>query len=172
MNPRPLTSYKHPHHLVAALVLSGRHGHTGDPDATLGWAMDRAREHEERENPQPQKSTGDAAAFALSLETGADPRAEARARWRAYQTTDLGIRNPTEPHRLNRSELAEYLREAWPDIDTRRARLAFEHQGTAQEIQADLAGQSPTGYWLADQVDDWCEAELARTLGGSQLSLI
>jgi len=100
------------------------------------------------------------------------PTAEARARWTAYQAHDLGIRNPTEPHRFTRSELSEYLREAWPDIDTRRARLAFDFDGTAREIVADLAGESPTGYWLADLVDDWCEAELQKTLGGSQLSLI
>jgi hypothetical protein len=96
----------------------------------------------------------------------------ARIRWRHYQAHDLGIRNPTEPVRLDRRELAEYLREAWPEIDQRRARLAFEFEGHAQEIVADLAGQSPTGYFLADQVDEWCEAELERTLGGTQLSLI
>lgn len=98
--------------------------------------------------------------------------AEARARWHAYQAHDLGIAQPTEPHRFTRAELAEYLREAWPEIDTRRARLAFDFDGTAREIIQDLAGESPTGYWLADLIDQWAEAELQKTLGGSQLSLI
>src|SRR5690606_12988928 len=97
---------------------------------------------------------------------------EARQRWHAYQSHDLGIAHPTEPHRFTRSELSEYLREAWPDIDPRRARLAFDFEGTAREIVADLAGESPTGYWLADLVDQWAESELKKTLGGSQLSLI
>lgn len=101
------------------------------------------------------------------------PTAEARARWRAYQSHDLGIRNPAEPHRLTRTELAEYLREAWPDIDTRRARLALDFEGQGRETEIDLTGEAtPTGYFLADLVDQWAEAELQKTFGGSQLSLI
>lgn len=99
--------------------------------------------------------------------------AEARARWHQYQAHDLGIRNPTEPIRFTRSELSEYLREAWPDIDPRRARLAFDFEGHGRETEIDLTGEAaPTGYFLADLVDDWAEAELQKTLGGSQLSLI
>lgn len=38
----------HPRARVESLERSGRHGTRTNPDATLGWALDRLAEHEER----------------------------------------------------------------------------------------------------------------------------
>lgn len=100
-----------------------------------------------------------------------DPRALARIRWRAYLAEIAPHAEPAEPIRFTRPELAEYLRHAWPELPTNRARLMFDFEGKAKEIITDLAGQSPTGYWLADQVDDEAAAELERELGGLQTAL-
>jgi hypothetical protein len=101
------------------------------------------------------------------------PTALARIRWRAYLADLAPHAEPTEPERLDRSELHEYLDIAWPELglDRRKARLVFEYQGTARETESDLAGERHTGYWLAEAVDRWAEAELERQLGGVQTAL-
>lgn len=103
--------------------------------------------------------------------TPQDPRALARIRWRAYLAEISPHAEPSEPVRFTRPELAEYLRHAWPELDRNRARLMFDFEGRAKGIVQDLAGQSPTGFWLADQVDEAAAAELERELGGLQTAL-
>lgn len=102
----------------------------------------------------------------------ASPADEARSRWACY-LDEQGV-DPTEPGRLDRAEMLEYIANAWPEAGMTQAqvRQAFIVEGQGKETEPDLFGDpSPTGFWTADAIDAFMAQHLRRRNGGDQLAL-